>query len=93
MARQLKPSDLTGIHPWSSVDRKSETESAMAWLVQKLAATGDEFRYIPHEEYLSWEGWRDAESFKHFQKYLKSSDTIVLYSPSYAAVADKLAQE
>jgi len=88
--KTLKPSDLQNVHPWSSVDHNSECEHSMAWMVEKLQENGDEFREVPYEEYKQWGGIRDAKEFKPFQKYLKSADTIVLYSDKYQEAADKL---
>lgn len=87
--QKLKPSDLKNVSPWNSVDQKSEYESHMCWIVNRLSENGDKWRELSYEEYKQYGGGDREDILKHYNRYIKSADTIVLYSPSYQQAANK----
>ena len=93
MSIQLKPSDLRGEHPWNSVDQKSESETCMCKMVSVLADNGDTWRELPYEEYKAAGGRNPVATVNRLNDYLKSADTIILYSPHYKSIANKLKTE
>ena len=79
----MKPSDLKDIYPMNSVDQKCEFEGHMHFLMDILARNGNEFRELSWNEYVTNGGKDTKEILAHFNRYIKTEDTIRLYSDAY----------
>lgn len=89
----MKPSDLKGICPMSSIHQHIENEQHMMWIISQLAKTGDVFRPMSGEEYKKLGGGDSIEYYeKEYLPYIESEATIALYSPSYKKVREQLKQ-
>jgi len=89
-AKILKPSHLNGIFPLDSVMQCGQDENNMQWLVMQLHKSGDVFRRIAYDEYVSWGGRRNESRFSELAKYCESEEAIILFSPAYKSVHNKL---
>lgn len=47
----MKPSDIAGIYPWNSVERKCESETVARNIAIILARTGDEWKILTWDTY------------------------------------------
>jgi len=80
----LTPKSLVGIPPWSSVFNKSEDESTMCFIIRKM----DEYNVnwgINYEKYkeINPDTKLSKEQFSKYEPYLKSEDTIRLFSKAF----------
>jgi len=84
MKKKLKPSDLKKIHPWDSVFQDANLEGTMSFIINKMAEFFNEWgiNYSKYKE-INPETKLSKEDFAKYEKYLKSQDTIRLFSKSY----------
>ncbi len=91
----MKPSTFKR-HPFGSVSQNCEAEIVAANIMRILARTGDTFRPLTVEEYTK-ERKKDGNFttaeinlFHKVQKWCKSADAAVVYSPTWEQSAVKI---
>jgi hypothetical protein len=98
----MKPSDISGIYPWSSVMQNSECETVAKNIMLILKRTGDTFREISEEEYRTERlkdyaknpqsgslSYREIETFDRVKNVAKSPALAARFCKDWSEALDK----